>query len=95
MIVYAINLFILSVLIFIVGMVKPGWIMFWMDKPSRMGVVWLAVLLFMGAAVLFGEGNRQKRLAENTQTQISSGQKQQDMAVLPPQTNGKTQVQEK
>ncbi len=94
MIVYAINLFILSIVIFIVGMVKPGWIMFWMDKPSRMGVMWLAVLLFMGAAVLFGEGERQKKLAQSTQTQISSGQKSQDVAALP-RSAEKTQVQEK
>ncbi|WP_198244382.1 hypothetical protein [methane-oxidizing endosymbiont of Gigantopelta aegis] len=94
MIVYAINLFILSIVIFIVGMVKPGWIMFWMDKPSRMGVMWLAVLLFMGAAVLFGEGERQKKLAQSAQTEISSGQKSQDAAVLP-RSAEKTHVQEK
>ncbi len=93
MVVYAINLFIVSIVILIVGMIKPGWIMFWMDKPSRMGVAWLGVLLFMGAAVLFGEGERQKKLAQNTPTEISSGQKSQDVAA--PQTAGKTQVQEK
>ncbi len=64
MIVYAINLFILSILILIVGMIKPKWLLFWLDNPGRMPILWISILIFMIAAVLFGEGNRQKRLKE-------------------------------
>jgi len=64
MIVYAINLFILSILILIVGMIKPKWLLFWLDNPGRMPILWISILIFMVAAVLFGEGNRQKRLEE-------------------------------
>jgi len=63
MIIAAINLLILSVLILIIGMIKPGVLLFWMDKPSRMPILWLVVFLFMIAAVLFGEGERRKKMA--------------------------------
>ncbi len=74
MIIAAINLLILSVLIFIIGMIKPGWLLFWMDKPGRMPILWIVVFLFMVAAVLFGEGERRKKL-EQTQTSAVSSTK--------------------
>ncbi|MCF7969548.1 MAG: hypothetical protein K9L22_00070 [Methylococcaceae bacterium] len=59
MIVWAINLLVLSVGILIVGLIKPNWLLFWMEKPSRFIIVAVSIVLFMAAAVLFGEGNRQ------------------------------------
>ncbi|MBE0469673.1 MAG: hypothetical protein IBX55_09240 [Methyloprofundus sp.] len=59
MIVWAINLLILSIGILIVGLIKPNWLLFWMEKPSRFIIVGVSIGLFMVAAVLFGEGNRQ------------------------------------
>lgn len=56
---YAFNLFILCLVILGVGMFKPKWILFWMDKPSRTPIALLAAILFMVAAVMFGEGNKQ------------------------------------
>ncbi len=90
MIVYAINLFILSILILIVGMIKPKWLLFWLDNPGRMPILWISILLFMVAAVLFGEGNRQKRLQE-TQTAQQSITKEVP-AVLPEKPTSSTQV---
>lgn len=55
MVVLSINLFILSIGILIVGLIKPGWILFWMEKPSRLPIIALSSILFMVAAVIFGE----------------------------------------
>ncbi len=63
MILASINLLILSVLILIVGLIKPKWLLFWMDNPGRMPIAWIAAVLFMVAVVLFGEGNRRKQEA--------------------------------
>ncbi|MDF1582619.1 MAG: hypothetical protein RQ733_12185 [Methyloprofundus sp.] len=59
MIIWAINLLVLSIGILIVGLIKPNWLLFWMEKPSRFIIVAASIVLFMAAAVLFGEGNRQ------------------------------------
>ncbi|QSA95559.1 hypothetical protein [Methylococcus sp. EFPC2] len=39
----------LAGLIFIVGMIKPKWILFWMKRPDRLTVTMIAMLLFMGS----------------------------------------------
>jgi len=59
MIVWAFNLMILGVGILIVGLIKPKWLLFWMDQPNRFIIVAVSVVLLMAGAVLFGEGNRQ------------------------------------
>jgi hypothetical protein len=64
MTVYAINLFILCVLVLIAGLIKPKWILFWMDNPSRLMIQAIGAVLFMGAAILFGEGVEEKKAAE-------------------------------
>jgi len=62
LIIAGINVLILSGLFLIVGMIKPGWLLFWMDKPSRLAIVLLVSLLAMVGVTLFGEGGRQKQL---------------------------------
>ena len=59
MIIWAFNLLILAVGILIVGLIKPKWLLFWMEKPNRYIIVGVATILLMSAAILFGEGNRQ------------------------------------
>ncbi|MDD2738644.1 MAG: hypothetical protein PHR94_06890 [Methylomonas lenta] len=59
---YAFNVFVLSLIVLGVGMFKPKWILLWIDKPSRLPVVMIAGVLFMIAAVMFGEGNKQLQL---------------------------------
>lgn len=71
MITAAINLFIVSLLILIVGMIKPKWILVWVDKPGRMPIIMIASVVFMIAAVLFGEGNKRKQQELATQTQAA------------------------
>lgn len=39
----------LSVLILVVGLIKPKWILFWMKQPDRLTVTALSMLLFMAS----------------------------------------------
>jgi len=39
----------ISVLILVVGLIKPKWVLFWMKRPDRLTVTALAMLLFMSA----------------------------------------------
>ncbi len=40
-------LVVLSILILIIGLIKPKWILFWMKEPNRIIVSGIALLLFM------------------------------------------------
>jgi len=68
---YSFNVFILSIIVLAVGMYKPKWILLWLDKPGRMPVIMIASVLFMAAAVMFGEGNKQ---LQQEQAQIAKTQ---------------------
>ncbi|MGR8932373.1 MAG: hypothetical protein ACU836_17225 [Gammaproteobacteria bacterium] len=59
MIYYSFNIAILMLVIFAIGMFRPKWILFWMDKPGRIPIAFISATLFMVAAVMFGEGNKQ------------------------------------
>lgn len=67
---YAFNIFILSVVLLLVGLIKPKWILFWVKNPTRLPIIMLASVLFMTAAVMFGEGNKQLK-QEKAQTSVS------------------------
>ena len=83
MIYYAFNIFVLSLIVLGVGMFKPKWILLWMDKPGRLPVAMIAGVLFMIAAVLFGEGNKQlqqeKALLSKQQTTQQAGEEVPDL----------------
>ncbi len=65
--VWAINLIIIAVFVFIIGMIKPKWIFFWLEKSDRLQVVMLTAAIFMAGATLFGQATREKQLnAEQT-----------------------------
>ncbi len=66
---HGISLILLSGLVLIVGMIKPKWILFWMEKPTRMIIAAVAMVMFMIGAVLFGEGNQQKKREQEKQLQ--------------------------
>jgi hypothetical protein len=55
----AINLGLLTALFFIVGMIKPRWALFFMDKPNRFIILMITTVLIMVSFTMFGEGNRQ------------------------------------
>jgi hypothetical protein len=42
-------LVVLSILVLIIGLIKPKWVLFWMRDPSRLLVSCVALLLFMGS----------------------------------------------
>jgi hypothetical protein len=80
MIYYGISLLILSILVLIVGMIKPKWIFLWMEQPGRMPVTMLAMVIFMIAAILYGEGNKQ---LQHEREQLSKKQLEQPIAEVP------------
>ena len=70
MIIWAFNLLILALGVLVVGLIKPQWLLFWMEKPNRFIIVGFSVILLMAAAIMFGEGNRQNApLSEVVQTE--------------------------
>ncbi len=56
---YSFNVLILAAIVLIVGMIKPKWILLWMEKPGRLPIIMIAGVIFMIGAVMFGEGNKQ------------------------------------
>jgi len=59
-------------ILLIVGLIKPNWFLFWMnqEKPNRLIIIIFSSILFMVAAVLYGEGNRKNEpLSEVIQTE--------------------------
>jgi hypothetical protein len=62
----AIDTGLLTLLFFIVGMIKPGWALFFMKKSDRFMILIISTVLFMITFTLFGEGNRQKALEQQT-----------------------------
>ncbi len=69
MMVWSINLLVLAVGLLIVGMFKPHWILYWMEKPKRIAIIILSSVLFMIAAVMFGEATQHKQNGSTTQTE--------------------------
>lgn len=78
---YSFNVFILSAIVLIVGMFKPKWILLWMDKPGRMPIAMIATILFMAAAIMFGEGNKQlqQEKAQTSKQQAAPGSEVPDL----------------
>ncbi len=74
MIYYSFNVMILAAIILIVGLIKPKWILLWMEKPGRLPIVAIAGAIFMAGAVLFGEGNKRLQ-AEKAQQSKEAAQK--------------------
>ncbi|WP_174624412.1 hypothetical protein [Candidatus Methylobacter favarea] len=62
MIIAAFNLGIVTLLFFIIGMIKPKWVLFFLKKPDRFMVLIISAVLFMISATLYGEGNRREEM---------------------------------
>lgn len=45
----------ISALVFLIGLVKPKWILFWMKEPDRLWASTLGLLLFMAAVTGYSE----------------------------------------
>lgn len=64
MILAAINLGLVTILFFLIGMIKPQWALFFLDKPNRMIVLGVTTVLTMVTITMFGEGHRRSTLAQ-------------------------------
>jgi hypothetical protein len=61
---HAINLGILTLIFFIIGMIRPKWALFFMEKPSRWLVTAITTVFFMIVMTMYGEGIRQAKIIE-------------------------------
>jgi len=67
-------LVVLSILILIIGLIKPKWILFWMKEPNRIMVSGIALLLFMGSMTGYTQLTvqpKQKTERQRTQDEIN------------------------
>ena len=71
MITGAINLGIWTLLIFILGMYKPQWPLFFMKNPSRFIIVVITTLLVMITGTLYGEGLRREKMEKAAKEPVS------------------------
>ena len=71
MITGAINLGLLTLLIFFLGMYKPKWPLFFMKEPNRFIILAITTILFMVTATLYGEGLRREKLEKAAKQPIS------------------------
>ncbi len=71
MITGAINLGLLTLLIFFLGMYKPNWPLFFMKEPNRFIILVITTILFMVTATLYGEGLRREKLEKAAKQPIS------------------------
>ena len=84
MMVWSINLIILSIVLFIVGMINPRWLLFWMEKPGRLPIILLTSALFMGAGVMFGEASKEKQQG----AQVLNVEDNKGVDDVPPEAEG-------
>ena len=57
-----------TVLFFIVGMIKPGWPLFFLKKTDRFLIVAITTVFVMITFTLWGEGNRQAKEEQAAKT---------------------------
>ncbi len=83
MITAAINVLIYTGIFLIVGLIKPGWALFFMRNPDRFMVIVFSVIGFMVAATLFGEGKRQEQLEQQATIRQKAPQIKADPEEIP------------
>jgi hypothetical protein len=71
MITGAINLGLLTLLFFFLGMYKPNWPLFFMKEPNRFIILAITTILFMVTATLYGEGLRREKLEKAAKQPLS------------------------
>ena len=67
----AIDLGLITLLFFIVGMIKPKWPLFFMENPSRFIILAVTTVLFMITATLYGEGLCREKLEQAAKQPVS------------------------
>ena len=69
---HAINLGILSTLFFVIGMIKPKWSLFFMEKPTRWHILIISTVFFMIVMTMYGEGVRQDKLKKKREASAAA-----------------------
>jgi hypothetical protein len=69
---YSFNLGALLLLFFIVGMIKPKWPLFFMEKPTRWLIMIIATIWFMVVMTMYGKGGQQVKLAEKHKKPVAT-----------------------
>jgi hypothetical protein len=72
MVLQAINLGILTLLFFIVGMIKPKWALFFMEKPTRFLIVMVTTVLFMIVMTMYGSGIKEAKKVKKPKATVSA-----------------------
>ena len=67
----AIDLGVITILFFIIGMIKPQWPLFFMKTPSRFIIIIVTTILFMITMTLYGEGLRREKLEKAAKQPVS------------------------
>jgi ABC-type Fe3+-siderophore transport system permease subunit len=65
---------VLAVLILIIGLIKPKWVLFWMEEPNRILVSGIALIMFMTAFTAYTQFTvqpKQKTERERTQDETN------------------------
>ncbi len=71
MILFSINLALLTVLFFIVGMIKPKWALFFLNAPTRFLIVAITTVLVMITLTVYGEGVRRAKEEREVKTPVA------------------------
>ena len=71
MVLAAINLGILTILFFVLGMIKPKWPLFFMKNPGRFSILVITTILFMITVTLYGEGLRREKMEKEDKQPIT------------------------
>lgn len=80
MVLFSINLALLTVLFFIVGMIKPKWALFFLNAPSRFLIVGITTVMVMVTFTVYGEGLRREKLEKEAQ---NPAPKEQSLVPVP------------
>ena len=67
----AIDLGVITILFFIIGMIKPQWPLFFMKTPNRFIILAVTTILFMITMTLYGEGLRREKLEKAAKQPVS------------------------
>lgn len=72
MLLHSFNLGALLLLFLIVGMIKPKWPLFFMEKPTRWHITIIATIWFMAVMTMYGKGNQQAKLVEKHKKPVAA-----------------------
>jgi hypothetical protein len=68
MILAAINLGIFTILFLVLGLIKPSWPLFFVDKPTRFTIIVISTIMVMATGTLWVEGTRRAKLEKEAAT---------------------------